>query len=110
MIRLAARRKLVQFVDVFCDRGAFSPKETETILEAARQHGLGVRAHVCQLRETRLQPLLRFNPASLDHLDHVNENDIKALADSDTVATLVPGANYFLGLDRFPPARKLIDG
>jgi imidazolonepropionase len=109
MIRLAARRKLVQFVDVFCDRGAFSPKETETIFEAARQHGLEVRAHVCQLRETRLQPLLRFNPASLDHMDYVNDSDIKALAASDTVATLVPGANYFLGLDRFPPARKLIE-
>jgi imidazolonepropionase len=109
MIRLAARRKLVQFVDVFCDRGAFSPKETATIFEAARQHGLGVRAHVCQLRETRLRPLLRFNPSSLDHMDHVNDNDVKALAGSDTVATLVPGANYFLGLDKFPPARKLID-
>lgn len=109
MIRLAARRKLVQFVDVFCDRGAFSPTDAETIFEAAGQHGLGVRAHVCQLRETRLQPLLRFNPASLDHLDHVNDRDIKALAGSDTVATLVPGANYFLGLEKFPPARKLID-
>jgi imidazolonepropionase len=109
MIRLAARRKLVQFVDVFCDRGAFSPKEAETIFEAAGQHGLGVRAHVCQLREARLQPLLGFRPASLDHMDHVSDRDVKALAGCDTVATLVPGANYFLGLDKFPPARKLID-
>jgi len=110
MIRLAARRKLIQFVDVFCDRGAFSAAETAAIFAGARHYGLGVRAHVCQLGETRLAPLLLFNPASLDHMDHVNDRDLRMLAASDTVATLVPGANYFLGLDRFPPARKLIDG
>jgi imidazolonepropionase len=109
MIRLAARRKLVQFVDVFCDRGAFSPAETATIFEAAITHGLGVRAHICQLRQTRVTPLLKYDPASLDHMDHVSDEDIRQLARRDTVATLVPGANYFLGLEEFPPARKLID-
>ncbi len=74
-----------------------------------KTHGLGVRAHVCQLTETALQPLLSFNVASLDHLDYVSDGNIKRLSKSDTIATLVPGANYFLGLDRFPPARKLID-
>ena len=68
-----------------------------------------MRAHVCQLRETALQPLLRFNPASFDHLDHVSETTSADLPRRDTVATLVPGANYFLGLEKFPPARKLID-
>jgi imidazolonepropionase len=57
-----------------------------------------------------LRPLLRFRVASLDHLDHVSPADIKQLAKSETVATLVPGANYFLGLEKFPPARELIDG
>ena len=66
-------------------------------------------AHVGQLSETALQPLLRFHPASFDHLDHVNEADIAELAERDTVATLVPGANYFLGMRDYPPARKLID-
>jgi imidazolonepropionase len=109
MIPQAARRKLAQFVDVFCDQGAFTAAETEQIFEAAEQHGLSVRAHVCQLSETRLRPFLRFNPASFDHMDHVNEDDIAQLARHDTVATLVPGANYFLGLKEYPQARKLID-
>ena len=110
MIPLAAERKLAQFVDVFTDRGAFTADDTEKIFDAAKKHGLGVRAHVCQLSETALRPLLRFRVASLDHLDHVSDGDITQLAKTDTVATLVPGANYFLGLERFPPARKLIDG
>jgi imidazolonepropionase len=109
MIPRVAKRKLAQFVDVFTDRGAFTAEDTEKIFEAAKNHGLGVRAHVCQLTETALQPLLRFNVASFDHMDHVSEADIKRLAKLDTVATLVPGANYFLGLEKFPPARKLID-
>ncbi|MGA9799336.1 MAG: amidohydrolase family protein, partial [Terriglobales bacterium] len=80
------------------------------IFDAAKKHGLGVRAHVCQLSATELRPLLRFKVASLDHLDHVSDADIKQLAKTETIATLVPGANYFLGLEKFPPARKLIDG
>jgi imidazolonepropionase len=110
MIPRVAERKLAQFVDVFTDRGAFSAEDTEMIFDAAKKFGLGVRAHVCQLSETALRPLLRFRVASLDHLDHVSPADIKQLAKSETVATLVPGANYFLGLEKFPPARELIDG
>ncbi len=109
MIPGAARRKLAQFVDVFCDQGAFSADETEQIFAAAVQHGLRVRAHVGQLSETRLSPFLRFSPASFDHMDHVNEDDIAQLANSGTIVTLVPGANYFLGLKDYPNARRLID-
>jgi imidazolonepropionase len=109
MIPLAARRKLALFVDVFTERGAFTSEDTEKIFDAAKKHGLGVRAHVCQLSETVLRSLLRFNVASFDHMDHVSEDDVRLLAKTETVATLVPGANYFLGLEKFPPARKLID-
>jgi imidazolonepropionase len=109
MIPQAARRKLAQFVDVFCDKGAFTAAETEQIFAAAEQHGLNVRAHMGQLSETPLGPFLRFNPASFDHMDHVNDDDILQLAKRDTVATLVPGANYFLGLKEYPKARRLID-
>jgi imidazolonepropionase len=96
-------------VDVFCEKGAFSLQETEQIFQAAEQNGLAVRAHVGQLSETGLRPLLRFHPASFDHMDFVNEQDIRELAMTDTVATLVPGANYFLGLKGYPNARRLID-
>jgi len=109
MVPQAAKRKLAKFVDVFCDHGAFTAEETKQIFEAAQRCGLSVRAHICQLSETGLQQFLDFNPASFDHMDYVSEEDIVQLAKHDTVATLVPGANYFLGLKEYPQARKLID-
>ncbi len=109
MIPQAARRKLAAFVDVFCDRGAFSAKDTEKIFAAAEKHGLSVRAHVCQLSQISLLPLLQFHPASFDHMDFVSDTDLPYLAKSDVVSTLVPGANYFLNTEEYPPARNLID-
>jgi imidazolonepropionase len=109
MIPRAAKQKLAQFVDVFCDKVAFSLEETKQFFAAAARHGLAVRAHVGQLSETALEPLLRFNPASFDHMDHVSDQDISLLAKRDTIATLVPGANYFLGMKQYPNARRLID-
>ena len=108
MMPAVAKRKLARFADVFCDRGAFSAEESEQIFNAAQQNGLAVRAHMSQLSETRLAAFLKFNPASLDHMDYVNDADLPALAASDTVATFVPGANYFLGLSRYPNARQFI--
>jgi imidazolonepropionase len=111
-----ARRKLAQFVDVFCDRGAFSTRDAEQVFFAAREHGLGARVHLSQLARSELAPLLRYDPASLDHLDHISNDDIEALLQQasvsplhQSIATLVPGANFFLGLGQYPPARKLID-
>ena len=109
MIPKATKRKLAQFVDVFCDRGAFSSEDTEKMFTVAQKHGLDVRAHVGQISETALSPILRFHPASLDHMDNVSEEDIRQLATGNTVATLLPGADYFLGAEKYPPARKLID-
>jgi len=109
MMPAVAKRKLARFADVFCDRGAFSADEAEQIFHAADQHGLSLRAHMGQLGETRLEPFLRYNPASLDHMDYVNDADLPTLAMSDTIATFVPGANYFLGLTRYPRARQFIE-
>ncbi len=109
MVPLAAKKKLAQFVDVFCDRGAFSVEDTERIFEAAQRHGLAVRAHMCQLAHSEVWPLLRFKPASLDHMDCVADEDIPQLAKHETVVTLLPGANHFLGLKQYPDARRLID-
>jgi imidazolonepropionase len=108
MIPLVAKRKLAEFVDVFCDRGAFSLHQSEKVFEAARHHGLGVRAHVGQLTPSNLMPLSKYQPASFDHMDCLLDEDIPQLAKSDTVATLLPGANYFLGLKEYPNARRLI--
>ncbi len=109
MIPTAATLKLAAFVDVFCDRGAFTMEQSQRILGAAVERNLGVRAHVCQLTPADLAPLMEFHPASLDHLDFVSDEDVEVLAKLDTVATLLPAANYFLGLDTFPPARQLLD-
>jgi imidazolonepropionase len=109
MIPQAAQKKLAQFVDVFCDQGAFSAGEAFQVFAAAQEHGLSIRAHIGQLSHTPLLPFLKLNPASFDHLDHLSDEDIAAMAKHDTVATLVPGANYFLGLKGYPNARQLID-
>lgn len=109
MIPQIAERKLAQFADVFCDKGAFSAGESLEIFGAAARHHLGTRAHMGQLSHTKIEPFFRYNPASLDHVDHLDDEDIAQLAAHDTVATLVPGANYFLGLKDYAPARKLID-
>ncbi len=109
MVPAAVKQNLAQFVDVFCERGAFTLEQSQRILRAAIAQGLGVRAHVCQLTPAKLAGLIELGPASLDHMDFVDDADIAALAKLDTVATLLPAANYFLGLASFPPARKLID-
>ncbi len=109
MIPLAARKKLAQYVDVFCERGAFTLEQSERVLAAAREHGLGTRAHVCQFTPCKLSGLLEHQPASLDHMDCVQAEDIGLLARGDTVAVLLPGANYFLGHKEFPDARRLIE-
>ena len=109
MIPTVAKLKLAAYVDVFCERGAFTMEQSQRILRTAVEHNLGVRAHVCQLTTAQLAPLVKFHPASLDHMDFVSDEDVAALAKLDTVATLLPAANYFLGLDSFPPARHLLD-
>jgi imidazolonepropionase len=109
MIPLVAKKKLAKYVDVFCDRAAFTQEQSEKVLAAARKHGLGTRAHVCQFTAAKLGPLLEHQPASLDHMDCVQPYDISLLARNETVAVLLPGANYFLGHTSFPDARRLID-
>src|SRR5271165_2703091 len=109
MIPVAARERLAEYVDVFCERGAFTPEQSVRILRAAVTNGLKTRIHIGQLTHTALELFAEFHPTSFDHLDHLTDADIAWLANTDTVATLLPAANYFLGLSTFPPARKLID-
>jgi imidazolonepropionase len=109
MIPLVAKKKLAKYVDVFCDRGAFTQEQSEKVLAAAREHGLGTRAHVCQFTSAKLRPLLEYQPASFDHMDCVQAEHISLLAQRGTVAVLLPGTNYFLGHKDFPDARRLID-
>ncbi len=103
-------KRLAEFCDVFCDRGAFSVKQSKRVLQAGRQWGLAPRMHAEQLSRTgaaRLAILMRA--ASCDHLEHVNKSDIQALGKSETVATLLPGCDFHLGLKQYAPARALIE-
>lgn len=110
MIPEVADQKLAKYVDVFCERGAFTAEDTGQIFKAAYANGLKVRAHVSQLTHTDLWGFVEgYNPASLDHLDFVSDEDVSTMAANNTVATLVPGANYFLATKAYPPARKMID-
>lgn len=109
MIPAAAKRKLADFVDVFCEEGAFTLEETQEIFSAAKHAGLVPRAHVGQFSPCSLSALLKFEPASFDHLDHFHTDDLGRLANSKTIATLLPGASYFLGHTKYPDARRLIE-
>jgi imidazolonepropionase len=105
-----AHEKLAEFIDCFCDRGAFSVEDCRHVFAAGRRLGLTPRIHAEQLARTGAARLgIEVDAASADHLDKISAGDIGALARSNTVATLLPGANFHLGLKQYPPARKLID-
>ena len=102
--------RLAEFCDVFCDRGAFTVEQSKRILQAGRQWGLLPRLHAEQLARTGATQLaVQLGAVSCDHLEHVNRADMRALAKSTTVATLLPGCDFHLGLKHYAPARELID-
>ncbi|MFI8631514.1 imidazolonepropionase [Microbacterium sp. NPDC077663] len=106
---LAVVRPHARWVDVFCERGAFTEVESERILRAGAAAGLGVRVHGNQLGEgPGVQLAVRLGAASVDHCTHLTDADIAALAGSDTVATLLPGVE-FSTRQPYPDARRLID-
>jgi imidazolonepropionase len=103
-------KKLAEFCDVFCDRGAFTRDQSRRILTEAQQEGLGVRLHAEQLSRTGATQLgVQLGAASCDHLEQVIASDIRALSKSQTVATLLPGCDFHLGWKNYAPARALID-
>src|ERR1017187_10761947 len=84
-----------RWADVFCDRGAFSVDEARCVLLAAREAGLELRLHANQLGDSGGVALgVELDVASVDHCTHVNDADLDALASCDTVATLLPGAEF----------------
>jgi imidazolonepropionase len=101
---------LAEFCDVFCDRGAFTRAQSAQILTEAKHHGLAPRLHAEQLSRTGgAQLAVQLEAASCDHLEHVNGADIKAVAKSQTTATLLPGCDFHLGWKNYAPARELIE-
>ena len=110
LIPEVAGKKLAEFCDVFCDRGAFTRDQAKRILEQGKKYGLLPRLHAEQLSRTGATQLaVELGAASCDHLEQVNRADMRALAKSKTVATLLPGCDFHLGLQRYAPARELIE-
>lgn len=105
-----AKEGLAEFCDVFCDRGAFTRAQAKRILREGKQHGLVPRLHAEQLSRTGAAQLaVELGAASCDHLENVNSSDIRRLAESRTVATLLPGCEFHLGWKQHAPARQLIE-
>jgi imidazolonepropionase len=110
LIPEVAGKGLAEFCDVFCDRGAFSRNASKTILETGKQRGLVPRIHAEQLTRTGATQLaVQLGAASCDHLEQISKTDIAALAKSNSVATLLPGCDFHLGLKKYAPARELIE-
>lgn len=109
MLPAVAAEGLADFVDVFCDEGFFTPSETDRILENAAKHGMRPKIHANELAVSGgVQVGVAHNALSVDHLERAEEAEIALLSKSDTVATVLPGASFFLGMP-YGPARKMID-
>lgn len=110
MIPTVAREQLAVFCDIFCEPGVYSVAEARAILTAARTHGLALKLHADELENGEAAQLAaELAATSADHLAAVSELGIKALAQSGTVATLLPGTMLFLGRNKQAPARAMLD-
>jgi imidazolonepropionase len=100
---------LVRWVDVFCEEGAFDEAQSERVLRAAAERGLGVRVHGNQLGHgPGVRLAVRCGAASVDHCTHLTDADVDALAASDTVATVLPACDLSTR-QPLAPARRLLD-
>ena len=109
MIPAVAEQGVAEFVDVFCDRGFFTPEETAQILECGKRYGLRPKIHANELASSGgVQVGIEYGALSVDHLEEANEQDVRDLAASNTMPTVLPGASFFSNLP-FAPARAMID-
>jgi imidazolonepropionase len=109
MIPVISSGNLADYIDVFCDRGFFSAEDTERILMAGLKYGLIPKIHANELDYSGgVQVGVKYNALSVDHLECSGDEEIAALAGTDTMPTLLPGSALFLGLPD-PPARKMIN-
>lgn len=109
MIPVVSSGYLADFIDVFCDRGFFTPDQTERILMAGIKHGLRPKIHANELDYSGgIQVGVKYDALSVDHLEYTGDEEIEALLGSETMPTLLPGAAFFLNMVH-APARKMID-
>lgn len=109
LIPKAGDLNISHFIDVFCEEGYFDIEDLETILKAGQVHNFRPKIHVNQFYILGGVALgVKHNALSVDHLELINDEDIEALKESDTMPVALPGCSFFLGIP-YTPARKLID-
>lgn len=98
------------FVDVFCEKNAFSLEQSRKILEAAKLYGFKLKAHVDEFTNLGgARMAIELGATSIDHLDTISDEEIKLLADSETIGVVTPTVNFNLGAKDFADARNMID-
>ncbi|MEF1299234.1 imidazolonepropionase, partial [Vibrio parahaemolyticus] len=108
IIPIVAEENLATSVDVFCESIGFNLEQTEKVFATAKQYGLHVKGHTEQLSNLGGTELTaRYKGLSADHIEYLDEDGVVALSKSDTVATLLPGAFYFLRETQLPPIELL---
>ncbi|MCX6162663.1 MAG: imidazolonepropionase [Ignavibacteriae bacterium] len=108
MIPAVAEGGLAKFIDVFCEKGYFSAKDSERILSTGARFGMIPKLHTDQFYSIGgIDTAIKVKAISVDHLEVLKSNDIKKLRKKNIIATLLPGASYFLDIS-YPPARELI--
>jgi len=109
MIPVVASEGLAEYIDVFCDKGFFTVEDTDRILMAGMKYGLRPKIHANELAFSGgIQVGVKYNALSVDHLEYTGDAEIEALQGSETMATILPGAAFFLNMP-YAPARKMID-
>jgi imidazolonepropionase len=109
MLPKVADENLADYIDVFCEKGFFSPEETDEILTAGAKYNLKPKIHANQLYNSGgIQVGVKHKAVSVDHLETMDDEEITCLQNSNTIATLLPGAAFFLAM-HYQPARKIID-
>jgi imidazolonepropionase len=109
MLPVIQKEQLADYIDAFCEEGFFTVEQTEQICLAGLEHGLKIKIHANQLHVSGGVELgVKLNAISVDHLEAMDINSIQALANSNTIGTLLPTAAFFLRM-QFQPARQLID-
>ena len=109
MIPEIAEQKLADFIDVFCEKGYFTVKQTERILETGKKYNLIPKIHVNQFNSIGgVQVGVASDALSVDHLEIMTPGDIECLQGSDTMPVALPSCSYFLSIP-YTPARLIID-
>ena len=110
MLPRIADQGLADYIDVFCEKGFYSVEELDRILEAGAKYSLIPKIHTNQFNSMGgIETAIKYKALSVDHLEVLNEDEIRILSQGNTIATLLPSAPFFLNDEHFPPARKMVD-